>query len=145
MSKNVILYCRVSSDEQAQNSSLDYQEETMREYCRRKQYNIIDCYKEDYSAKTFVNRPEINKVMKYCKTHKKAVDLILCLNWSRYSRSAKAAYENLDYFKKLDVEVNTTEQPIDHHQPEQKLLLAIYLAQAEVDNDIRGNIPKREL
>ena len=143
MSKNVIIYCRVSSDEQNQNSSLGYQEETMREYCRRNQYNIVDCYKEDYSAKTFIKRPEINKVMKYCKAHKKEVDLILCLNWSRYSRNAKAAYENLDYFKSLDIEVNTIEQPIDHLQPEQKFLLAIYLTQAEVDNDIRGNNTKK--
>ena len=143
MSKNVIIYCRVSSDEQTQNSSLGYQEETIREYCRRSGYNIIDCYKEDYSAKTFINRPEINKVMKYCKSNKKEVDLILCLNWSRYSRNAKAAYENLDYFKIFDIEVNTVEQPIDHLQPEQKFLLAIYLTQAEVDNDIRGNNTKK--
>ena len=143
MSKNVILYCRVSSDEQSDNTSLGYQETRLREYCLRSQYKIIGCYKEDYSAKDFVHRPEINKVMGYCKVHKNEVDLLLCLNWSRYSRNAKLAYENLDYFKKLDIEVNTTEQPIDHQQPEQKLLLAIYLTQAEVDNDIRGNNTKK--
>jgi len=40
--KNVILYCRVSSDEQAQNTSLGYQEARLREYCLRSQYNIVE-------------------------------------------------------------------------------------------------------
>ena len=143
MSKNVIIYCRVSSDEQAKGCSLDYQENAIKEYCKRNQYNIIDCYREDYSAKDFIHRPEINKVMKYCKANKKKVDLLLCLNWSRYSRKAHLAYENLNFFKQLDIEVNTVEQYIDFKQPETKILLGIYLTQAEVDNDIRGANTKK--
>lgn len=36
---NVIIYCRVSSDEQAKGCSLDYQENTLKDYCRLHQYN----------------------------------------------------------------------------------------------------------
>ena len=39
--KNVIIYSRVSSDEQAKGCSLDYQEKTISEYCERAGYNII--------------------------------------------------------------------------------------------------------
>ncbi len=38
---NVIIYCRVSSDEQKNNTSLDFQEEQLREYCKRMGYNVI--------------------------------------------------------------------------------------------------------
>ena len=47
---NVILYCRVSSDEQAEGCSLDEQERQLRSFCARNVYNIVDVYYEDYSA-----------------------------------------------------------------------------------------------
>ena len=51
---NVIIYCRVSSDEQAEGSSLDVQEERLTAYCERKGYDIVDVpHREDESAKTF--------------------------------------------------------------------------------------------
>ena len=44
--RNVILYCRVSSDEQKLNTSLSHQEETLSEHCRRQGYNIVNIYKD---------------------------------------------------------------------------------------------------
>lgn len=64
---NVILYTRVSTDEQAQGNSLDYQESFLRSYCQVNRHNVIDIYKEDASAKDFEHRPEIQKVMAYAK------------------------------------------------------------------------------
>ena len=58
---NVILYTRVSTDEQAQGNSLDYQESFLRSYCQVNRHNVIDIYKEDASAKDFEHRPEIQK------------------------------------------------------------------------------------
>ena len=97
----------MSSDEQTKGCSLDYQAQTLTEYCQRNKYNIIDePYREDYSAKDFAHRPEINKIMKYCKQHKGEVDLILFLRWNRYSRDTPEAYKNIEYFQKLGIEVN---------------------------------------
>ena len=64
--KNVIIYSRVSSDEQAKGCSLDYQEKTISEYCERAGYNIIKCYKEDFSAKDFEHRKVFQEIMLYC-------------------------------------------------------------------------------
>lgn len=135
---NVIIYCRVSSDEQAKGGSLDFQEKTLREYCRRNGHNIVDVYREDASGKDFEHRPEINKIMKYCKSHKQEVDLIIVLRWDRYSRNQRLAYINLDFFKSLNIEVNASEQYVDYSVPESKLQLAVYLSMAEVDNDKRS-------
>ena len=38
----VLIYCRVSSDEQREGTSLDVQEERLRKYCQVKEYEIID-------------------------------------------------------------------------------------------------------
>ena len=39
---NVIIYCRVSTDEQRQGTSVDVQEERLKAYCTYKGYNIIN-------------------------------------------------------------------------------------------------------
>ena len=54
MNANVIIYYRVSSNEQTLGASLDVQEERLRKYCNQMGYNIIDNipYREDESAKT---------------------------------------------------------------------------------------------
>lgn len=141
--KNVVIYCRVSSDEQAKGCSLNYQADTITEYCRKNNYNIIkEPYKEDYSGKDFKHRPKINELMKYCKSHKNEVDLILVLRWNRYSRDVTEAYQNLDWFRTLNIEVNAIEEYIDWSKSESKLMLAMYLSMAEVDNDKRSKATK---
>lgn len=76
---NVIIYCRVSTDEQRKGTSVEVQEERLREYCKRMGYNIIELpnFKEDESAKTFKKRPVMQSILKYIKSHKKEVDKLL--------------------------------------------------------------------
>ncbi len=136
--KNVIIYSRVSSDEQAKGCSLDYQEKTISEYCERAGYNIVKCYKEDYSAKDFEHRKVFQEIMAYCKQHKREVDMVLCLRWNRYSRNTTAAYKNLEYFDNIGVEVNTVDEHIDWRQDESKILLGVYITMADVDNAKRS-------
>ena len=75
---NVILYTRVSTDEQADGMSLEAQERYLRAYCSNHDYNIVgdeQPYKEDHSAKSHeLDRPELMKVYKYCKKHRGQVN-----------------------------------------------------------------------
>ena len=85
--KNVILYVRVSTDEQADKGySLRDQEAKLLQYCKELNYRVIDIYREDYSAKTF-KRPEFKKLLAYCKSNKKQVDELLLVKWDRFSRN----------------------------------------------------------
>ncbi|MDA0317408.1 MAG: recombinase family protein, partial [Bacteroidetes bacterium] len=75
--KNVILYVRVSTDEQADKGfSLRDQEEKLLKYCNDNRLNIVSIFREDYSAKTF-NRPEMKKLIGYCRKNHKHVDELL--------------------------------------------------------------------
>lgn len=131
---NVILYTRVSTDEQAMGNSLDYQLNYLTAYCQGNNYNIIGVYKEDASAKDFERRPEMQKMMLYCKKHRKEVDLILFTRWDRYSRNLEAALANIHYFDDLGILVNSAENPIDVSVPDNKVMLALYLTMPEVEN-----------
>lgn len=132
---NVICYKRVSTDEQADRGfSLPHQETVLKKYCEINQYNIIDIYSEDYSAKTF-DRPEWRKIMEYIKKNRGKVDLILCNRWDRFTRNEFEAKKVIRELQKLGVTVNTVEQPLDIANPVNKLLLTLYLTLPEMEND----------
>jgi site-specific DNA recombinase len=132
---NVICYCRVSTEDQKDNGvSLEYQEEVLRRYCEINKHSIIGLYVEDYSAKTF-NRPKWQKILTYLKSNKGTVDLILCHKWDRFSRNQYDAMTTIKNLHKMGVTVNTVEQPLDLSNPDNKVLLTIYLTIPEVEND----------
>lgn len=60
------------------------------------------------------------------------------LNGDRFSRNAGDAYQMINTLTKLGIEPQAIEQPLDLTIPENKMMLAIYLAAPEVENDRRA-------
>jgi site-specific DNA recombinase len=66
------------------------------------------------------------------------IDHILFTKWDRFSRNAGDAYQMINTLRKLEVEPQAIEQPLDLSVPENKMMLAFYLAAPEVENDRRA-------
>ena len=136
--KTADLYIRVSTDEQAEKGySQRNQEELLRKYCGLHNIIIRNVVFEDHSAKTF-NRPKWNQLLQSIKKNKRRIDLVLFLKWDRFSRNAGDAYYMISVLRKLGVEPQAIEQPLDLTVPENKMMLAFYLAAPEVENDRRA-------
>ncbi len=132
------LYVRVSTDEQADKGySQRNQEEMLRKYCESYSITIRNVIYEDHSAKTF-NRPEWKKLITNLKKKKNSVDLVLFTKWDRFSRNAGDAYQMINQLRDLNAEPQAIEQPLDLSIPENKMMLAFYLAAPEVENDRRA-------
>ena len=132
------LYVRVSTDEQADKGySQRDQEERLRLYCVRNGIEIRDVIYEDHSAKSF-KRPEWQKLLSKLKNKRGQTNLILFTKWDRFSRNAGDAYQMISILKRLGVEPQAIEQPLDMTIPENKMMLAIYLSAPEVENDRRA-------
>jgi site-specific DNA recombinase len=132
------LYIRVSTDEQADKGySQRDQEERLQKYCENNKIKVRKVIFEDHSAKTF-NRPEWNELLVDLKKKKRLVDFILFRKWDRFSCNAGDAYQMINTLRKLGVEPQAIEQPLDLSVPENKLMLAFYLAAPEVENDRRA-------
>lgn len=132
------LYVRVSTDEQADKGySQRNQEEMLRKYCDHHDITIRNIIYEDHSAKSF-NRPEWKKLIQHLKKNKNRISLILFTKWDRFSRNAGDAYQMINILRDLDVEPQAIEQPLDLSIPENKMMLAFYLAAPEVENDRRA-------
>lgn len=136
--KTADLYIRVSTEEQADKGySQRNQEEVLRKYCVHHSVVIRNVIYEDHSAKSF-DRPEWKKLIAELKRHKGETDLILFTKWDRFSRNAGDAYQMIGILRRLDVEPQAIEQPLDLSVPENKMMLAFYLAAPEVENDRRA-------
>lgn len=112
-------------------------EERLKKYC---EINIIQVRKvifEDHSAKTF-NRPQWIKLLIDLRKHRGQTGLILFTKWDRFSRNAGDAYQMISTLRRLGVEPQGVEQPLDLSIPENKMMPAFYLAAPEVENDRRA-------
>jgi len=132
------LYIRVSTDEQADKGySQRGQEEVLLKYCEINKIQVRKIIFEDHSAKTFI-RPEWTKLLTALRQQKNKTDLVLFTKWDRFSRNAPDAYQMIAILKKLGVEPQAIEQPLDMEVPENKMMLAIYLTAPEIENDRRA-------
>lgn len=134
---NVILYTRVSTDEQAENCSLDMQEHRLRMYCANHGYNVIAVYHEDFSARGHdLKRPEMLKIYDFCKKHRREVNKILFLRWDRYARNVEFAFAyKRKFYDELGIEINSIEAPINFNSPDWSTMMSIYCGVAHTEDD----------
>ena len=132
------LYIRVSTDEQADKGySQRNQRDVLLKYCEINSITVRHIIFEDHSAKTF-DRPEWKKLLMTLKKSKGKSELILFTKWDRFSRNASDAYQMISLLRKIGVEPQGIEQPLDMNVPENKMMLAVYLTAPEIENDRRA-------
>ncbi len=134
----VLLYCRVSTDEQADGCSLDVQERFLRAYCANHGYEIIgEAYRDDYTGKGYqLKRPELKKLYEYCVRHTKMVDKVLFLRWDRFTRNLEFGMTYKRKFNdEMGIEINSIENTINFNAPEWPTLLALYIGVAQTENE----------
>ncbi|WP_335974089.1 recombinase family protein [Gaetbulibacter jejuensis] len=135
--KNVIIYSRVSTDEQAQQGySLEYQEETITRYCQIRGYNILASFREDFSAKDF-RRPQWKGILSLVKASNKTsnpIDAIVILRVDRFSRNLILSFSETAKLSALGCQVEFVEGQVDETNPEAILIQAISYALPEIEN-----------
>ncbi len=143
--KTAILYTRVSTDEQAKSGySLQYQQEALEKYCAVAGIQVLRHFQDDHSAKTF-NRPKFTQLLEYLKGNKRSVDYLLFLKWDRFSRNATDSFNMIRQLTEWGIEPQAVQQPLDLTIPQNKLMLAFYLMEPEVNNDVRSLATKEGL
>lgn len=137
--KRAILYRRVStSDQKNYGNSLPNQQSRLHDFCRNHSIEIIKDFEEDYSAKDF-HRPVFSKLIEYAISNKNNIDYLLVYKWDRFSRNTLDSLNMIQQFKGFNIEVNCSEQWINHDDPNQLIMYLVNLGIPEVDNRIRQN------
>ena len=136
--KSVILYRRVSTTDQKENgNSLNTQLHSLRTFANNNGMDVVSEYQEDFSAKNF-ERPEFNRLRDFIIKNPGKVNYILITSWDRFSRDAYEGLGVIREMRELGVEINSVENWIDHYDPQQLILLMMYLGLPEVDNRVKS-------
>ena len=134
--KNGIIYCRVSSAEQVDGTSLESQEKVCREYAKRENINVVGVFIEKGESAKTANRTEYIKAISFCSEKKNAVSYFIVYKIDRFSRNQADHIYIREKLKKYKTELRSVTEPIGN-DPMGKMMEGILSTFAEFDNNVR--------
>ena len=132
-----IIYCRVSSKEQIEGTSLESQELACREYAQAHGITILKIFVERGESAKFADRTQLIDLLNFCRDHKGQVETLLVWKVDRFARNVGDHFNIKAQLLKYGVRVVSVTEPIDSN-PEGRLLETILAGFAQFDNDIRA-------
>src|SRR5438105_8486349 len=132
-----VICVRVSTKEQAENLSLPTQLRACEEYCCRQGYEVLERFKEEGESAKTADRPELQRLLKYCRTHKGAVQFVVVFNLTRFAREKYDHFALRAHLKSLGISLRSATEPIDDTSTG-KLMEGVLAAFAQFDNDVRS-------
>ena len=134
---NGVIYCRVSSKEQIDGTSLESQEAACREYARHKQIDVLRVFVERGESAKFADRTQLLELMEFCRERSNKVQALLVWKLDRLARNVGDRFSIKASLGRFGIDVTSVTEPIDA-RPEGKLLETILAGFAQFDNDIRA-------
>ena len=134
---NAVIYCRVSSKEQVEGTSLESQELACKEYAARNHLNVVRVFVERGESAKFADRTQLLEMLTFCGKREHGIEQLLVWKVDRLARNVGDHFNIKANLLKQDVRVVSVTEPIDA-KPEGKLLETILAGFAQFDNDIRA-------
>jgi DNA invertase Pin-like site-specific DNA recombinase len=134
---NAVIYCRVSSKEQVDGTSLESQEVACREYSARNRINVVKVFIERGESAKFADRTQLLELLAFCRNRANAIDCLLVWKVDRLARNVGDHFNIKASLLKQNVSVVSVTEPIDA-KPEGKLLETVLAGFAQFDNDLRA-------
>ena len=135
--KKGIIYCRVSSTEQVENTSLESQERNCREYAKREGIEVVTnpFIEKGESAKT-ANRTEFMKAISFCGNKKNKVTHFIVYKLDRFARNQNDHVVTQTTLRRYGVALRSVTEPIDE-TPIGRVMEGVISVFAEFDNNVR--------
>ena len=137
LTSNAVIYTRVSSKEQDENTSLPYQKRRCEEYAERKGYRIVEYFGGTYESAKNDERKEFKRMMSFVKSSKEKISKIIVLSFDRFSRSGANSIYLIEILKQLNIFVESVTQEGDYTTPSGELLQNMQMLFSKMDNDQR--------
>lgn len=138
MSKQAIIYCRVSTPEQAKEGvSLDAQERLCRNHCEKEGWDVKEIFIEEGESGRTDNRTQFQKMLKYASLFSKQIDYLVVYKIDRLSRDLHNYGETKLLLKALGINlVSITENFEDTATG--KFIENVMAAKAQLESDQNG-------
>lgn len=136
--KQCVIYCRVSTKEQAEEgNSLITQERLCREYAATNGYTVAEIYIEQGESAKTADRTELKKMISYCTTKKNQVKAVVVYKIDRLSRNTDDYSQIRMMLKRYEVEIKSISEYFED-TPAGRFMENIIANVAQFDNDVRA-------
>src|SRR3989344_2320202 len=112
-----IIYCRVSSQEQVQGTSLDGQREACIEFAESKNIKVKKIFIEKGESATAANRTELIKALDYCRENKNKIDAFIVWKIDRFARNMTDHYALQAQLLKYGTRLQSVTEPMINDGP----------------------------
>jgi site-specific DNA recombinase len=85
-----VIYVRVSSDRQIDNTSLDHQERACRTYCEQQGWKVSMLFREEGASAKTAERPRFQEMLRYCKESSPRPSYLVVYAVDRFARDTYA-------------------------------------------------------
>lgn len=110
--KNAVGYVRISSQDQSV-YSLDYQEATVRKYCKDNNVNLLELFKDNGESSYTFDRPDWKSLEKFIRKNK-SIEYLIIYDHDRFSRNlAEALMKIKELQDKFGITVLATTDRLD--------------------------------
>jgi DNA invertase Pin-like site-specific DNA recombinase len=134
---NAVIYCRVSSKEQIEGTSLESQEASCRDFALSKGMRVLKVFVEQGESAKFADRTQLLQLIDFCRQSQDKVDTLLVWKIDRFARNVADHYSVKTTLLKYGVRIASVTEPIDN-DPTGKLMEGVLASVAQFDNDIRA-------
>jgi len=129
----VAAYCRVSSDHEEQESSLEAQVSYYQKLITaHEDWKLMEIYSERASGTQLKKRPEFLRMLKACRHGK--IDLILAKSISRFGRNTLDTLMTLYDLFDLGVKVYFEKENLNNYDKEMRIMMGIYAGFAQEES-----------
>ena len=132
-----VIYCRVSTKEQVHNLSLATQESQCRTYCGQQGFPVDRVFVEQGESAKTTNRPEFQKLLLYCREHRKQIGFVVVHSLSRFSRHVTDHHQIRALLMSFGIRLRSVTELIDETAAG-KLMESMFAAVAEYDNQTKA-------
>ncbi len=134
---NAVIYTRVSSADQEDNTSLASQKKHCEMYAERRGLNIVGYFGGTYESAKTDDRKEFNRMLTFVKRSKN-INYVIVYSYERFSRSGiNGASIADDLLKKYGVITLATTQELDPTPPAGSFQQKILFLFGQMDNELR--------
>ncbi|MBS4064734.1 MAG: recombinase family protein [Chitinophagaceae bacterium] len=136
--KQCVIYCRVSTKEQAEEgNSLITQERLCKEYAAKNGYTVATVFVEQGESAKTADRTELKKLIAFCTLKKNDIKAVIVYKIDRLSRNTDDYSQIRIMFKKYGVEIKSISEHFED-TPAGRFMENIIANVAQFDNDVRA-------
>ncbi len=135
--KTCIIYCRVSSREQVEGTSLENQRQYCLKYAEDRGYKVAGIFVDEGESAKTADRPQFNKAIAHCSIEKGKVDFFIVYKLDRFARNRENHVTIQALLKRHGTFLRSVTEPVDESAVG-KLMDAVISGVAEFDNSVRA-------